>query len=154
MKLPAVVLLCLLISACTDKRVPAEAATAPVTPHPSPTETRCAPERHAELPVIFDLTYHEARRKLLSAGWQPFQTIHHNDAGTNINTSHGNGQIFWEKGYWEIEACAGTGLGPCSFLFTDAYSNRLRVTTAGEEDRRQHSVAGVTSYKLVCRELD
>jgi hypothetical protein len=105
--------------------------------------------KHAPLPAIIGLTYHKARPKLL--GWQPFATIHHNEAPTNPNTSYGNGEIFWKKGYWEIEVCGGTGLAPCAFLFEDVYGNKLRVTTAGEEEPRRY-YARVTGYKFVCDE--
>src|SRR5262245_14566945 len=100
-------------------------------------QTPCAPQKHAKLPAVFDLTYHKARRKLLRAGWQPYPTIGHMEGTSNPKISYGNGEIFWEKGYWEIEGCAGTGLAPCAFLFEDAYGNKLRVTTAGEEDAKQ-----------------
>jgi hypothetical protein len=74
----------------------------------------CAPSKHAKLPMVLGLTYHKARPKILAAGWQPLQTIHHNKAAEDINTSHGNGRLFWKKAYWELENCAGTGLAPCS----------------------------------------
>jgi|CXWL01.1.fsa_nt_gi hypothetical protein len=113
-------------------------------------QERCVPSKHAKIPAIYSLTYHKARPKLLAAGWQPFWTIHHNKAATDPNTSIGNGKIFWGKGYWEIELCAGTGLAPCTFLFKDAYGNKLRVATAGEEFPRQKAFARVTSFKFVC----
>lgn len=115
-------------------------------------QSRCIPSRHAKLPLILNLSYHKARPKLLAAGWQPFETIHYNEARTNPNTSYGNGQIFWKKGYWEVEFCSGTGLGACGFLFEDAYGNKLRVTTAGEEYPKQKAFARVTGYKFVCDE--
>ncbi len=111
----------------------------------------CVPSKHAKLPAINSLTYHKARPKLLAAGWQPFPTIRHNDADKNQDTAYGNGKIFWRKGYWEIEACAGTGLAPCTFLFKDVYGNKLRVATAGEEFPKQKAFARVTSYKFVCK---
>ena len=115
-------------------------------------QATCTPSKHAKLPLILNFTYHKARPKLLKQGWQPYPTIHHNKADTDPNTSYGNGEIFWKKGYWEIEACSGTGLGRCSFLFEDAYGNRLRVTTAGEEYPKQKAYAIVTGYKFVCDE--
>lgn len=117
-------------------------------------QTPCAPQKHAKLPFVHNLTYHKARPKLLKAGWQPFQTIHHNEGTRNPSIAYGNGEIYWKKGYWEVENCAGTGLAPCSFLFQDAYGNRLRVTTAGEEDARGKYFARVTGYKFVCGDLD
>ena len=112
----------------------------------------CMPAKHAKLPLIINMTYHRARPRLLAAGWQPHPTIHHNEASKNPATSYGNGEIFWKKGYWEIEDCAGTGLAPCIFLFEDVYGNRLRVSTAGEEYPRQKIFAKVTGYKFVCGE--
>jgi len=117
-------------------------------------QTPCAPQKHAKLPFVLDLTYHKARPKLLKGGWQPFRTIHHNEGTKNPKISYGNGEMFWNKGYWEVEACAGTGLAPCAFLFEDAYGNKLRVTTAGEEDPKHKYFARVTGYKFVCGELD
>ena len=113
-------------------------------------EKPCSPAKHARLPAITELTYHKARKKLLAAGWQPLRTKSFNEARTDPDISYGNGQIFWRKGYVEVEACAGTGVAPCAFLFRDAYGNRLRVTTAGEEFPRQKIYASVTGYQFVC----
>lgn len=110
----------------------------------------CVPQKHAKLPSIYSLTYHKARPKLLADGWQPFATIHHNKAGQNSDISYGNGAIFWKKGYSEIESCAGTGLAPCSFLFRDAYGNKLRVVTLGEEIPKSKAFARIDNYKFVC----
>ena len=86
----------------------------------------------------------------MAAGWRPIQTIHQNKAATDPKIMYGNGEIFWKRGYREVESCSGTGLGNCAFLFKDAYGNQLRVVTAGEEDPKQKSFARVTSYKFVC----
>jgi hypothetical protein len=110
----------------------------------------CTPKRHAKLPAITELTYHRARRKLLAAGWQPLQTKSFNKAASDPDISYGNGQLFWRKGYVEVESCAGTGVAACSFLFRDAYGNRLRVTTAGEELPRRKIYASVTGFRFVC----
>lgn len=113
-------------------------------------EKPCQPRRHAKLPVITDSTYHKARKRLLAAGWQPVRTKSYNEAETDPDISYGNGRLFWRKGYVEVEACSGTGMAPCSFLFKDAYGNRLRVTTAGEELPRRKSYARVTGFEFVC----
>jgi hypothetical protein len=113
-------------------------------------ERPCAPRRHAKLPAITDSTYHKARKRLLAAGWQPVRTKSFNEADEDPDIAHGNGRLFWRKGYVEVEACSGTGIAPCSFLFKDAYGNRLRVTTAGEEMPRQKSYARVTGFEFVC----
>src|SRR5688572_13890403 len=110
----------------------------------------CQPRRHAKLPAITDSTYHKARKKLLAVGWQPVQTKSFNEASSDPDISHGNGRLFWRKGYVEVEACSGTGVAACSFLFKDAYGNRLRLTTAGEEVPRRKHYARVTGFRFVC----
>ena len=110
----------------------------------------CRPPRHARLPAVTEMTYHKARKRLLAAGWQPLQTKHHNEADTDPDISHGTGRLFWRRGYVEVEACSGTGVAACAFLFKDAYGNRLRVTTAGEELFRPRAYARVTGYRFVC----
>lgn len=112
----------------------------------------CAPAKHSKLPAITDLTYHRARKLLLKAGWQPVQTINANKASTDVKILWGNGQLFWKKGYREVESCSGTGLAFCSFLFSDAYDNRLRVVTGGEEDPKEKYFARVSNHKFVCGE--
>jgi hypothetical protein len=112
-------------------------------------ERPCQPRRHAKLPAITDSTYHKARKRLLAAGWQPVRTKSFNEADSDPDISHGNGPLFWRKGYVEVEACAGTGTAACSFLFKDAYGNRLRVTTEGEEVPRPKSHARVTGFEFV-----
>lgn len=113
-------------------------------------EKPCQPRRHAKLPAITESTYHKARKRLLAAGWQPVRTKSFNEAATDPDISHGNGRLFWRKGYVEVEACSGTGMAPCSFLFKDAYGNRLRITTEGEELPRQRSYARVTGFEFIC----
>ena len=113
-------------------------------------EKSCKPSKHAKLPAVIEFTYHKARKALLSAGWQPLQTKSFNEANTDPDISSGNGALFWEKGYIEVEACAGSGIAPCAFLFKDAYGNRLRVTTAGEEYPKEKAYAKVTGLQFVC----
>jgi hypothetical protein len=87
---------------------------------------------------------------LLAAGWQPFQTKSFNEADEDPDIKHGNAPLFWKRGYVELEACAGTGVAACAFLFKDAYGNQLRVTTAGEELPKEKTYARVTGFQLVC----
>jgi hypothetical protein len=110
----------------------------------------CQPHRHAKLPPIIELTYPKARKKLLAAGWQPLQTKSVNEAEEDPDIRYGNGLLFWRRGYVEVEACLGTGVAACAFLFKDAYGNRLRVTTAGEELAKEKSYARVTGFRFVC----
>lgn len=114
--------------------------------------TKCYPKQHAKIPTgIVDQTYHKARKMLLASGWQPLQTIPDNEAEDNPNiSSDGNGKTYWEKGYVEVQACAGTGMAPCAFLFKDAYGNKLGVFTKGEEDPEYKAYARVSTYKFEC----
>ena len=111
---------------------------------------RCQPGRYARLPAITELTYARARKKLLAAGWQPFQTKSFNEADEDPDIKSGNGPLFWKRGYVELEACSGTGVAACAFLFKDAYGNHLRVTTAGEELPKEKAYARVTGSQFVC----
>ena len=106
----------------------------------------CQPRRHARIPAIKGLDYYKARKRLFAAGWKPLQTK--SSIGPGITT--GNGPLFWDRGYREIEYCSGTGMGYCGFLFKDGYGNRLRVTTEGEERPREKLRAGVVGYRFVC----
>jgi hypothetical protein len=73
-----------------------------------------------------------------------------NEANTDPDIKYGNGPLFWRKGYVELEACSGTGVAACAFLFKDAYGNRLRVTTEGEEIPRLKSYARVSGVRFMC----
>lgn len=111
---------------------------------------RCQPSKHAKLPAISELTYAKARKKLVAAGWQPLQTKSFNEVDGDPDTKSGNGPLFWKRGYVELEACSGTGVAACAFLFKDAYGNHLRVTTAGEELPKEKAYATVTGFQFVC----
>jgi hypothetical protein len=112
----------------------------------------CRPHKHAKIPAITELTYHKARKRLLAAGWQPLQTKSFNEADTDPDISEGNGRLFWRRGYVEVESCSGTGVAACAFLLRDAYGNRLRVTTAGEELPKEKAYARVSGFRFVCEQ--
>jgi hypothetical protein len=109
----------------------------------------CQPHRHARIPAIKDLTYHKARKRLLAAGWRPLRTIPFNGAD-EAHGLNGNGPLFWRRGYVEVESCAGTGYAGCAFLFKDAYGNRLRVNTTGEELPKEKAYATVNGFHFMC----
>ena len=113
-------------------------------------ERPCRPSKHAKIPAITEYTYHKARKRLLAAGWRPVRTKSIKEARKDLDILHGNGPLFWRKGYVEIEACSGTGVAACAFLFKDVYGNRLRVTTEGEEVPRWKSYARVSGFQFVC----
>ncbi len=113
-------------------------------------ERQCFPTKHASVPVITDMTYHKARNRLLAKGWQPHQTKSFNTAADDPDIAYGNGKGFWSKGYVEVEACAGTGVAPCVFLFKDVYGTKLRIFTVGEEDPGSKSYARVSGFQFIC----
>jgi hypothetical protein len=110
----------------------------------------CRPAKHAKLPAITKLTYHTARKRLLAAGWQPLRTKSYNEVDDDPDIAYGNGSVFWKKGYVEVEACSGSAVAACAFLFKDAYGNQLRVSTEGEELPEEKAYATVTGFRFVC----
>ncbi len=87
-----------------------------------------------EIPSIYGLGYHEAREKLTDSGWIP-QTQRHTYGATEPGLRYGNGQVFWDMGYWEVVSCSGIAEGFCRFEFEDPAGRRLVIITAGMEDR-------------------
>lgn len=72
--------------------------------------------------------YYYVRQNLLHAGWFAAPVADMNP-GENISFI---AQEIRNKGYQEVEDCAGTGLTPCNFLFRDVHGNQFRVTTTGQ----------------------
>ena len=107
----------------------------------------CAPVTHSAINITSGMAYHEAREKLIQAGWQPLQTVRWQELD---DTLFGQARMFWEKGYQEIEDCAGSGLVPCMFNFKDVYNNHLMVGTVGEEDPEYDAFATVTGFRFEC----
>ena len=92
-------------------------------------------------------TIFTARKAILAAGWQLLVTVSPQDVEGEL---FGQAKRFWDKGYREVESCAGTGSSPCAFSFSDAYGNTLRVTTTGEEDPSMKRYARVSNFEFVC----
>jgi hypothetical protein len=111
----------------------------------------CYPPTHSPVPNILELTYHEARKKLLASAWQPLRTKPYTaTANEDPDIGSGNGPLLWEKGYYELEFCSGTGSAMCAFLFRDVYGNRLEVITEGEELPKDTAHAIVSRFSFVC----
>ena len=89
-------------------------------------------------------TYHEARRQLIEAGWQP--RSRHWSHASDPNVQAGNGLEFWKQGYLEIINAWPTGSAQCTFAFHDVYGNALTVMTQGEEDPAESWCARVSSW--------
>ena len=112
---------------------------------PSPTATP-TPNDQPAIPKIYDKTYDVARKLLIKAGWLPNKRlpIH----GESAEMQSGNGPIFWQRGYWELEACSGTGSAHCLFEFIDPTGRLLEVVTEGEEDEAGTYHATVSRVSL------
>jgi len=79
------------------------------------------------MPEIKGLAYADARAKIISAGWAPFQTL----ANDSYDIGFEPLKSVWALGYHEADACSGTGEAPCRFDFKDKCNNLLYVTTVG-----------------------
>lgn len=69
-----------------------------------------------------DNPYAEVRQALINAGWQPVSDSYLSPSDRDRAD---------RSGYPELEACSGTGLGFCSFIFSADDGQKLRVITAG-----------------------
>lgn len=92
-------------------------------------------ERHTlaslqdRVPVVIQLTYPEARQRLIEKGWIPARTRWQDleESGAGVVA-----WALWNAGYREVEDCAGTGTAPCRFNYVDAAGNQLALVTEGE----------------------
>lgn len=74
-----------------------------------------------------EMPYSEARELILAQGWKG-----KNQKSENIS-EFGEVKILYFKNNWqEIQDCAGTGLAPCRFEFTNEKSETLVIITQGE----------------------
>ncbi len=100
----------------------------------------------AKIPKIKGVSYHEARKLLLKEDWVPAQAIYpKSKTPFNLN-------IVYEsfKNYPEVQGCSGTGLGFCTMFFTNQDYDILVITTAGQDDPANKSLASVTQIKSIC----
>lgn len=112
----------------------------------------CQPKQFTPIPSLHKLNYHEARSKLIASGWFPIQTKQRGvipDNDPDIST--GNGRLFWERGYLEVESCAASGLSNCAFRWADKYGNHARVFTQGEENPKAKAYAMGSGGEFVCQ---
>jgi hypothetical protein len=109
------------------------------------------PKRAVPIPTLKGTSYHQARARLFAAGWFPVQTKPRGVTPDNDpDIASGNGRLFWERGYLEVEGCAGTGLAPCAFRWADKYGNQFSVFTRGEEAPEQKAFAMVSGGRFLC----
>ena len=122
---------------------PAELIFGRSSPSPSPTADTSG---QLPIPKIYGQSYDAARRILIKAGWQPNK--HESNYGTEADVQSGNGPLFWQRGYWELDACSGTGVAHCLFEFVDPAQRVLIVVTEGEEDESGAAHATVSRTYL------
>lgn len=96
----------------------------------------CKPEKHAPIPNVIDQPYPAARAKLIASGWQPFLDKEMIDNAADATPAE---QWVLDAGYFEVQSCAGTGLGPCRANFIDSHRGWLRVITQSDQ-KDEHSV--------------
>ncbi len=111
----------------------------------------CAPGvKHAAAPEIMKLTYDQARKKIIAAGWRPWVTRDPDGTMEGLEDIGGQATLFWSRGYWEVEECAATGVVPCNFYFVDDLGNRLRVGSQFEEVPELDAHAEVNYVGVLC----
>tara|TARA_B110000977_G_C10993071_1_gene460718 strand:- start:383 stop:1138 length:756 start_codon:yes stop_codon:yes gene_type:complete len=111
--------------------------------------TKTSANGKIEIPALYGLTYDEARELIIGEGWYPVKQRWQDALGSSGVGNYGNGKIFWDRGYAEVQSCSGTGKAFCSFLFTDPWGRLLRVVTAGEQDYENEYNAIVQSVVIV-----
>jgi hypothetical protein len=111
----------------------APSQTATVEPDRTPPKVSQVAQAILQLPQIPELekgmSYDEARQMIINAGWQPILTTTDNPLDGTAN---------WRKrGYNEVTACSGTGMGFCRFEFA-AGNRKLAIVTAGRDSTLHH----------------
>jgi hypothetical protein len=99
------------------------------------------------IPKIYGSSYDDARKMLIKEGWMPNKNpMTHGDT---VDVQSGNGPIFWNRGYWELVSCSGTGLAQCLFEFFEPGKRVLVVVTEGEEDEdgKYHATVSRVFFK-------
>jgi len=72
-------------------------------------------------------SYSEARRAIVTSGWIPVEA---EDASYVLSAE----ERMVDKGWTELQFCAGTGANPCRFEFERPTGEKLVVVTQGESD--------------------
>jgi hypothetical protein len=145
--LAATVALAITLAASKDDAAPSRSSAPPAAPVPrAPAPATSSVGGEVSVPQVYGRTYDEARTLLIQAGWIPAK--HHWLYGDSIQVKSGNGPVFWERGYLELDACAGTGAANCRFRFIDPSGRVLVVVTEGEAAGDSSYHATVTRYSL------
>lgn len=90
------------------------------------------------LPRVEGLGYDVARTQILNEGWMPVKIF-------KLNALDLYAESLKSQGFVEVEACGGSGLIPCSYLFKNSDNKLLRVVTVGEGMPHVELIRFVTS---------
>ncbi len=104
-------------------------------------ESLCHGAVHA--PNIFNMRIDKARKALIAKGWQP--VAGHFDQSSMYGRERG----LQKRGLVEVQDCAGTGFGFCTFNYRSAGSV-LSVVTVGDADDTGDGLPPVIRYDVKC----
>jgi hypothetical protein len=97
-----------------------------VQSHPS-IASQLRPRPDPSLSHLEAEAYSVARRKILTSGWTPVEEEYESYI---LSTE----RAMADKGWIELQSCAGTGLNPCRFEFERPEGEKLVVITEGESE--------------------
>lgn len=104
-----------------------------------------APTEH---PVRKGESFLDARAALLNAGWLPVRIDKRMADGTREN-QFGDGRLFFNAGFIEVQECTGTGTNPC-ILNYQKDGMCLRLVTEGEYLPERGSIPDVLFWSDDC----
>ena len=113
-----------------------------------PTIVCAASLQPVDLAAIQGMPLPEARKLLLSHGWEPRDTGARSADG-KLKREFGDAGVLFRLGYAEVEMCSGTGRNICVFNYTRQV-DCLQLQTVGEWHSPQ-GVPKVHALKLGCR---
>jgi hypothetical protein len=85
-----------------------------------------AASKSQDLPLQKGMTYEEARQIILGQSWKPNPNVETNLRSPVV-------KAIFDRGYIEINDCAGTGEAPCRYEFVNRDGDLLYVVTAGSD---------------------
>lgn len=101
-----------------------------------------------EYPLRKGESFLEARAALLKAGWRPVRIDKRWADGTREN-QFGDGRLFFDAGFIEVQECTGTGTNPC-ILNYQKDGMCLQLVTEGEYLPERDSIPDVLRWADDC----
>ena len=95
------------------------------------------------LALKMGMPYEEGRQILIERGWQPILPA--TTAQVPDMTGPAIRYIYNEKGYGEVKACSGTGVGFCSFTFHNGRGDTLSISTV---DNQPGGIITIASWRF------